>query len=166
MITLAGSGTMNILLGSGFVDPGFTISDTEDGDLTASGTTSGSVNTGVPGVYPIQYSVTDSHLNSVTVTRIVNVLDTIPPVITLIGSGNITIDAGTAYIDLGAIWTDNIDGSGTIVANGTVNTSVGGLYVLSYNYTDSSGNSGILERRYVTVSGSLMAPLTGGGGGA
>lgn len=87
-----------------------------------------------------------------TATRTVRVKDIIPPVITLLGTGNITINAGSPYIDAGATWTDNIDGSGIITPSGVVNTSIAGLYILSYNYTDSSGNSGSFVTRQVTVA--------------
>jgi hypothetical protein len=169
VITLIGSGVVNILMGSVYTESGATAFDTEDLDITASGSMSWSVNTSIPGVYILTYSVTDSNNNTVTQIRTVNVLDTIPPVITLIGSGNITISAGSAYTDAGATWTDNVDGSGTLVAGGVVNINVAGLYILSYNYTDSYGNIGTLARRNVTVVALTSVPSTGmvgWGGGA
>lgn len=70
----------------------------------------------IPGTYPIVYTVSDSNFNIGTITRIVNVIDVIPPVVTLIGSSDITINAGSVYTDSGAYWTDNIDGSGFLLA--------------------------------------------------
>lgn len=119
------------------------------------------MNTGAVGTYTITYTATDSNNNTVIQTRTVNVIDTIPPVVSLIGSGNITINAGSVYTDLGATWTDNIDGSGTLVAGGVVNVNVVGLYVLSYNYTDAAGNTGTLARRNVTVVALASVPFTG-----
>lgn len=95
VITLSGSTTMNLLVGSGFVDPGATASDAEDGDITASGTLSGSVNTSIPGTYILTYSVTDSNSNTTTATRTVNVLTGGIPVITLIGSGTVNVLLGS-----------------------------------------------------------------------
>jgi len=50
------------------------------------------------------------------VTRTVNVVDLTPPVATLNGSGVVTVAHGSVYIDSGATWTDNVDGSGVITA--------------------------------------------------
>ncbi len=136
VITLSGSNPVNLLIGDTYTESGFTISDFEDGDLTLSGSSTGTVNTSIPGIYILTYSVTDSNGNTVTVTRNVNVLDTIPPVVTLVGSENITINAGQPYVELGATWTDNMDGSGSAVVSGVVNTSLAGVYTLSYSYTD------------------------------
>ncbi len=110
------------------------------------------MNTGSYGTYILTYSATDSNTNVMTATRTVRVIDTISPVITLLGTGNIMINAGSPYIDDGATWTDNIDGSGFITPSGIVNTNIAGLYILSYNYTDSSGNSGSFVTRQVTVA--------------
>ena len=53
------------------------------------------------------------------------------------GDANITHQAGNVYLDVNASWSDAVDGSGVIVANGEVNASIPGTYVLSYNYNDS-----------------------------
>ena len=67
-----------------YTDSGATASDSEDGNITGNITSSGSVNANILGSYMITYSVTDSHGNTATpVTRIVNVVDTVKPVINL-----------------------------------------------------------------------------------
>ena len=38
-------------------------------------------------------------------------MDTIAPIITLIGDANITHEAGSAYLDANASWSDAVDGS-------------------------------------------------------
>jgi Tfp pilus assembly protein FimT len=74
VITLNGANTMTVQIGSTFTDPGATASDTEDGDLTSSITTTGHVNTLIAGAYPLTYNVTDSGgLPATQVTRTVNV---------------------------------------------------------------------------------------------
>ncbi len=160
VITLNGSGVVNLILGSNYTESGATVFDIEDGSGILL-TTTGTVNTGSVGTYTITYTAVDAQNNTVNAIRTVNIIDIIPPVVSLVGSGNITINGGSLYVDSGATWIDNIDGSGTIVANGTVNTSVAGLYILSYNYTDSSGNSGTLVRRNVTVLALASIPFTG-----
>ena len=85
-----------------------------------------------------------------TVTLIV---DTIAPVITLVGPATLTIAQGGTYSESGATWTDNNDGTGTIlVASGSVDTNTVGVYTLSYTYTDTASNSGNTVTRTVTVT--------------
>jgi hypothetical protein len=44
---------------------------------------------------------------------------------------------------LGAVRTDNYDGSGDVSElNGTVDTAILGDYLITYSYTDGAGNSG------------------------
>lgn len=109
-----------------YTDSGATASDSEDGNITANITSSGSVNANVLGSYTITYSVTDSHGNTATpVTRTVNVVDTVKPVVTLSGSGTITHIKGYSYSDAGATASDNYDGdiTGNIVQTGSVDTN-------------------------------------------
>ena len=72
--------------------------------------------------------------------RTVNVVDTTPPVITLIGDANVTHLASSEYFDEGATWSDIVDGNGTADANGSVNSNAPGIYQITYSATDSSGN--------------------------
>ena len=101
----------------------------------------GSVDEGVPGEYVLSYQLTDSLGKSYLLSRKVNVVDTTPPVITLNGDANITIEAGSAYVEAGAKWTDIVDGNGTLVGVGQVNYLVPGEYRLVFNYTDQAGNT-------------------------
>ena len=71
-----------------------------------------------------------------TSVRTINVVDSQAPVITLIGDSNITHEAGPEYVDAGAEWNDAVDGNGTADANGTVNSQVPGIYLITYTYTD------------------------------
>lgn len=83
IITLLGSGTMNILSGSTFVDPGATCRDNYDVVCTVS--RSGSVNTSQTGTYLLVYSTRDISGNSaIIVTRTVLVYQVvvIPPPVT------------------------------------------------------------------------------------
>jgi len=75
-----------------------------------------------------------------------------------------TIIYGSVFIDPGAIWTDNVDGSGTILVatSGSVNISVPGTYTLTYRKIDTAGNISNTVTRTVMVG---TAPTYGGGGG-
>jgi hypothetical protein len=66
----------------------------------------------MPGTYTIEYDYTDSNGNpATTVTRTVIVEDTTNPIITLNGSSSITLEAGDSYSELGAEWSDVVDGT-------------------------------------------------------
>ena len=127
---------------------------------------SGEVNTSVPGLYVLTYNYTDAAGNvAQIVTRSVHVVDTTAPIISLNGGGNITHEAGNPYIDANASWSDAVDGLGVIVASGEVNTSVPGLYVLTYNYTDDAGNMAEEVTREVEVINLSPTALDVMGGG-
>ena len=97
----------------------------------------------------VTYTVTDSEGNAAApVTRIVNVADTTAPVITLVGSTPIDVEAGTVYIDAGATATDSFEGdlTGAIVTVNPVNTSLVGTYTITYTATDAAAAT-IFQRR-------------------
>ena len=129
-------------VGDTFTDPGATASGDVDGDLTSSITSSGTVDTATEGTYTIEYSVSDTAGNSVSITRTVVVSLDLPPTITLTGSSTITLLVGDTYIEDGCVATDEIDGdlTSSIITTGTVDTSTVGTYTLTYSVTDSASN--------------------------
>ena len=59
---------------------------------------------------------------------------------------------GGTYTELGATWTDAVDGSGTVSdITGSVNTAAVGSYTRTYRKTDVAGNVGTATRT-VTVN--------------
>jgi predicted RNA-binding Zn-ribbon protein involved in translation (DUF1610 family) len=76
--------------------------------------------------------------------------DQTPPVITLNGESNLTIEAGSVYEEQGAIVTDNYDETINYQVEGAVNTSVAGTYELIYKAVDQAGNE-TSKTRTVTV---------------
>lgn len=86
-LTVNGDGQMNIFVGWNFADPGATATDLEDGNLTDQIQTTGQVNTGDPGVYVLNYSVSDSAGNRTQAQRIVRVV--MPPEVGGIGSAGL-----------------------------------------------------------------------------
>jgi len=81
------------------------------------------------------------------------VSDRVKPIITLVGSSNLTLTVGDTYRDAGAKARDNIDGdiSSKIRVVGRVNTTLVGLYTITYNVIDSSGNRAIPVKRIIKV---------------
>ena len=75
------------------------------------------------------------------------------PVITLIGSSKVYVEKGTTYNDLGATAYDNEDGDITqnIVINNNVNTNNVGIYTVTYDVQDKSGNKAEEVDRTVEV---------------
>lgn len=72
-ILLEGEDEMTVEAGVLFVDPGYSASDDDDGNLTDWVSVDGAVNVFAAGTYTLTYSVTDSAGNSATATREVTV---------------------------------------------------------------------------------------------
>jgi len=160
VITLLGSSPVTVEAGSVYTDVGATALDNYDGVLNSSIVKGGlPVNTNVLGAHIVTYDVTDAHSNAaIQVTRTVNVVDTTPPVITLLGSSPVTVALGSAYTDAGATALDNYDGVLTsfIVTGGLpVDTNVLGTHIVTYDVTDTHSNPAIQVTRTVNVSGTL-----------
>ena len=73
VITLIGSTIIQLSVGDTFTDPGATATDAVDGDLTASITSTSTVDTSVVGFYAVLYSVTDAAGNAASIYREINV---------------------------------------------------------------------------------------------
>ena len=149
-ITIIGDDPLTIQAGTTYDDPGYTCTD--DTDPAPTVTISGTVNTSSPGTYTVTYTCTDSSDNSSTATREVTVVDTTDPVITINGSSELTITAGTTYTEQGAACTDDTDGSLQVTTSGTVDTSNPGTYTVTYACTDSSGNGSTISRTVTVVT--------------
>jgi len=158
VITLEDNDTPTIVqVGGSYVEPGYTATDNYDGDITDNVVVSGldKLDTTKVADYVLKYNVTDANGNkAVEVTRIIKVVDTKAPVITLIGENPVTVQVGVDYQDAGATAIDNYEGdiSSRIIVTGTVNTKVPGEYTLYYNVSDYSGNAAIQVTRTVIVA--------------
>ena len=153
VITLTGANPQTVEGGEAYIELGATAGDICDGDLTGSIVIDASaVDPSTPGNYPVTYDVTDAAGNAATVARTVNVVDTIAPVITLNGASTVNLVRGAAYTELGATVAD-VGDPGTVVVIGgdVVNTLTPGVYLVTYNATDASGNVASEVTRTVTV---------------
>ena len=162
-ITLAGIATVDIEVGSTYTDDGATATDNYDGGVTSSIVTENPVDETTVGTYTVTYNVTDANGNvAVEVTRIVNVVDTIIPVITLAGIATVDIEAGSTYTDDGATATDNYDGGVTssIVTENLVDETTVGTYTVTYNVTDANGNVAVEVTRTVNVVDTTIPEIT------
>jgi prepilin-type N-terminal cleavage/methylation domain-containing protein len=122
----------------------FTLAFTNGGNLVSPA--------GVTGSYYLWILAKDNVGNTIITRSNAFNLDNTTPVITLNGSSTVVIDKGTPYTDAGATATDAHSGiSGSITTTGSVNISVVGTYVITYNVNDKAGNAAIPVTRTVTV---------------
>ena len=161
VISLIGEAAITLEVGSTYEELGATFIDNYDvnGDALIGGDT---VNTNVVGTYTVTYNVTDSEGNVATqVTRTITVVDTTPPVISLIGDAELTLEVGSTYEELGATFTDNYDEDLTVIISGdVVDTNVEGTYIITYDLIDREGNVAIQVTRTVIVE-DTSSPVLG-----
>ncbi|MGZ5544723.1 MAG: immunoglobulin-like domain-containing protein, partial [Limisphaerales bacterium] len=130
-------------------DAGATVADDCDASPTLGSI--GSVDANTPNDYTITYTAQDATGNTSTATRVVHVIDNIPPVVTLNGDPSVTIECHSLYNELGATVTDACDTNVTVSIINGVDTNTPSVYVLTYSSTDASGNTGT-KTRTVTVN--------------
>ncbi len=96
--------------------------------------------------------------------------DTVPPVVTLIGSNPINHERFTPFTDPGATATDARDGDLAVTSNSGLNVGVVGTYTITYSATDAAGNTGtatrtvnIVDTTAPVINTSLIASSIGEG---
>ena len=150
MITVTGLNPTTHQAGTVYTDASVTANDAVDGSVTVNSDISATnPNISVLGTYTITYTATDSSGNVSTATRVVNVVDTTGPTITLTehstlgGVETVNIQTGQTYVDPGATATDNYDAGAINVTttSNNVDTSALGAYTVSYQAQDSLGNT-------------------------
>ena len=153
IITLIGDNPQSIEVHGSYTELGATISDNVDVGLIATIDTN-ALDLNTLGIYSVTYNAIDSSGNNATeVTRVVHIVDTTKPIITLTGENTINLTVGDTYTEQGATTSDNYDNEITIIVAGdTVNTSQVGAYHITYNATDSSLNEATQVIRTVTVA--------------
>mgnify|MGYP001130328433 CR=1 FL=1 len=129
VITLNGLSSMTHEQATEFIDPGATVTDNVDSNLSIS--VDGEVNSDVAGEYTLTYSATDTAGNNASETRVVTVQDTISPVVTVLGELEVSINEGESWSDQGATAVDTVDGDVAVVVSGNVDTSIAGSYILT-----------------------------------
>ncbi len=134
---------------SEFIDPGARAEDSFEGELVVE--RQGSVNTAQLGEQVLRYVASDSSGNSSEVTRTVNVVDTVGPVITLNGPSEQILEVFGTYVEQGATAFDRVNGEVSVRVEGTVNNAQLGSNTLRYIATDNSGNTTQITRSVVVV---------------
>lgn len=156
LLVLDGANPLTVECGAVFSDPGATATDSCAGNLTAAIVVEGTVNTAIPGLYLLTYTVQDPSGNVASLARDVEVADTTPPVIALQGPSTVTLTQGTPYTEPGYTATDTCSGDLTaeVGVTGSVNVTVPGAYELTYAVSDGAGNPAQTTRTVNVISGS------------
>ncbi len=145
-----------------FVDPGAIGDDAEDGELVAQLVAS-NVDAAVPGSYSVQYRVVDSGGSEAFVTRVVDVVDTTEPTITL--PADITVEASgplTPLTLVPATAVDIVAGPIEITSDAPAQFPLGAT-IVNWFATDAAGNIASGQQT-VTVSDSTGPQITLTGG--
>ncbi len=95
---------------------------------------------GMPGDYTVAYR-TDYQGITVTIRRMVRIVDTQPPVLTLTGETGVTVEMGEPYQEEGFLAKDNCDGD---LTDRVLRHQVGNS--IFYTVADSSGNVAVAQR--------------------
>ncbi len=163
VITLTGASPVTVECGGTYTEPGATAADNCAGDLTANIAVTNPVNTGLPGSYRVRYNVNDGNgNNAVEVARLVNVVDSTRPVLTLLGGASVTAECGAVYSDAGAMAADVCAGdlTGNVAVDNPVNLTAPGSYTVRYSVSDGNGNSAVEVTRTVTVADTTAPVIT------
>lgn len=133
------------LKGEDYMEEGYTAADNYDGDITDK--VERYIKDNV-----VYYSVKDSSGNEAMVQRTILYNDMVPPVLTLTGSKEITIKAGSSYSEPGYTAIDEEDGNLTdkVKVEGAVDIYCSGVYTIKYTVADKYGNTSE-DTRTVTV---------------
>lgn len=131
---------------------GVTASDTEDGDLLSRvQIISNNVKTDMPGVYKVQYRVTDQDGKVAEITRDVTVYAQTPELD--VGEADTEIEVGSEFDPMHNIKaSDPYDSDLEIKVEGTVDTKNVGTYVLKYSVTNHYGMSTVKTVTYHVIA--------------
>ena len=147
-LTLNGEAETNVEYQSTYSDEG-AVAKVWKKDVSKDITVTGNVDTSKIGTYEITYTI--SHRNKVnSQKRIVHVVDTTAPAISLKGKEAIEVFDIEDYEEPGIEAMDNHDGDVSSQVKSTVEKLADDNYVVRYEVTDSSGNTASAERK-ITV---------------
>lgn len=125
------------------------------------------INTSVLGKYTVTESFAFGEGNSFPLTYVVEIVDTIAPVIRLNGKDKIELAIGDEFIDPSAVANDNYDDHVIVQfkVDPELDVNKPGTYIISYWAVDSSGNMSEIVTRTIIVKGEsqLMTYLIAGG---
>lgn len=98
------------------------------------------------GTYYINYYAIDNSGIDISATRTINVVDTTPPELTLIGENPLIWNINIPYVDPGINFSDNYDNVLNPIIDNLVNVNQTGIYSYKYTIIDNNNNSSELTR--------------------
>ncbi len=138
-----------------FDDPGVIYSSAYYGYGTLLENTTSNVDMTKIGLYTIKYCVTDPSNNIACVSRTVHVVDRIAPKIYLNGDNPYHLTRFLAYVDPGVLISDNYYTDSQLrpflAVDSKVRNDIPGIYYVTFDLTDLSGNKANQIRRTVIV---------------
>jgi hypothetical protein len=168
-ITLFGSTNMTHEAAIPWTDPGYYAYDHLDGNITRSVQITGSIDIlALSGTeFTLLYNVQDRAGNHAEQKqRLVIVIDTIRPVITLLGDVVVYHQGATPWVDPGfTAWDEgmrNHNITADVFVNGTVDVdaAAGSRFVLTYTVSDITGNEALPLQRTVIIIDTIRPVLT------
>jgi hypothetical protein len=147
-IKIDGPAQITIECGSLFTDAGATASTPCSGSTPV--VASGVVDVQAPGDYVIKYKASSGEL-AAEKARLISVVDTTAPQISLKGDNPLTIELRQTFTDPGATARDGCAGEVAVTASGTVDQNKIGSYTITYTASDPSENEAIPVQRTVNV---------------
>lgn len=120
---------------------------------------SGSINLTRAGAYTVTFGATDFSGNTGSTTVTVQVVDDVPPIITLAGREELAV-CGEDFADPGATAIDACGGEVAVSSSAaeTVDAGTPGVYVIEYAAVDPSGNTATLTRLVRITSECSLVP--------
>lgn len=122
------------------------VSATDNSGETITVSASSNISLGLPGVYTITYTATDSSGNTATKTRKITIKDTTAPVITIPANATINDTATSFDVMAGVSAKDNSGENIQVKASHSIVIGKPGVYTITYTATDSSGNKATKTR--------------------
>ena len=142
----------------------------DDYDSATSTDGTATISSNAPSVFPlgetpIIWTATDPAGNEMMATQVVTVVDTTPPDIALLGADPQTIEFGTAYTELNATATDEVDDDDEltrriVIDANAVDTGTVGDYTVTYTVSDTATNAATPVTRMVTVTDTVIPDIT------
>lgn len=151
-IQLVGDEVQILPMNQEYEEPGYQATDVEKQDITDSVVVSGYINPKEFGIYVIKYEVKDKSGNVGKAERKIIVKDSEKPVLELKGYQAMTLYTDEEYVEPGYSAMDNIDKDITkkVITKNNIKQEPG-MYKVTYEVTDSSGNKVKKERQIYVI---------------